>query len=121
MTRRKICKAKTLQVPDNVPKRGVEQYVCPEAERPGRQTKYVPGMIAFHRRSLETVCPEIGAIKLNRLPGETPQEHLSQKNGQGKDRTEISRHIISVLPEAKVRSEKAAKKVRHAACAGHSR
>ena len=67
MTHRKICKAKTIQVPDNVPKRGVEQYVYHEAERPERQTEYAPGMIAFHRRSLETVCPEIGAIKLNRL------------------------------------------------------
>ena len=32
-----------------------------------RQTKYAPGTIAFYRRSLETVFPEIGAIKLNRL------------------------------------------------------
>ena len=30
---RKICKAKTIQVPDSVPKRGVEQYVYHEAER----------------------------------------------------------------------------------------
>ena len=88
---RKICKAKTIQVPDSVPKRGVEQYVYHEAERLERlfkqgysedgemtfetyargwlerQTKYAPGTIAFYRRSLETVFPEIGAIKLNRL------------------------------------------------------
>ena len=32
-----------------------------------RQTKYAPGTIAFYRRSLETVFPEIGAIKLNKL------------------------------------------------------
>ena len=30
---RKICKAKTIHVPDSVPKRGVEQYVYHEAER----------------------------------------------------------------------------------------
>ena len=78
-------------MPDSVPKRGVEQYVYHEAERLERlfkqgysedgemtfetyargwlerQTKYAPGTIAFYRRSLETVFPEIGAIKLNRL------------------------------------------------------
>ena len=88
---RKICKAKTIQVPDSVPKRGVDQYVYHEAERLERlfkqgysedaemtfetyargwlerQTKYAPGTIAFYRRSLETVFPEIGAIKLNKL------------------------------------------------------
>ena len=88
---RKVCKAKTIQVPETVPKRGVEQYVYHEAERLERlfkqgysedaemtfetyargwlerQTKYAPGTIAFYRRSLETVFPEIGAIKLNRL------------------------------------------------------
>ena len=30
---RKICKTKTIQVPDSVPKRGIEQYVYHEAER----------------------------------------------------------------------------------------
>ena len=30
---RKICKAKTIHVPDSVPKRGIEQYVYHEAER----------------------------------------------------------------------------------------
>ena len=88
---RKICKTKTIQVPDSVPKRGIEQYVYHEAERLERlfkqgysedaemtfetyargwlerQTKYAPGTIAFYRRSLETVFPEIGAIKLNEL------------------------------------------------------
>ena len=88
---RKICKTKTIQVPDSVPKRGIEQYVYHEAERLERlfkqgyseddamtfetyargwlerQTKYAPGTIAFYRRSLETVFPEIGAIKLNKL------------------------------------------------------
>ena len=88
---RKICKAKTIQVPEAIPKRGIEQYVYHEAERLERlfkqgysedgemtfetyargwlerQTKYAPGTLAFYRRSLETVFPEIGAIKLNRL------------------------------------------------------
>lgn len=88
---RKICKAKTIQVPESIPKRGIEQYVYHEAERLERlfkqgysedgemtfevyarrwlerQTKYAPGTLAFYRRSLETVFPEIGAIKLNRL------------------------------------------------------
>ena len=30
---RKVCKAKTIQVPETVPKRGIEQYVYHEAER----------------------------------------------------------------------------------------
>ena len=88
---RKVCKAKTIQVPETVPKRGIEQYVYHEAERLerlfkqgysedgemtfetyargwlDRQTKYAPGTLAFYRRSLETVFPEIGAIKLNKL------------------------------------------------------
>ena len=29
---RKICKARTIQAPDSIPKRGVEQYVYHEAE-----------------------------------------------------------------------------------------
>ena len=68
---RKICKAKTIQVPDSIPKRGVEQYVYHEAERLERlfkqgysedaemtfetyargwlerQTKYASGTLAF--------------------------------------------------------------------------
>ena len=68
---RKICKAKTIQVPDSVPKRGVDQYVYHEAERLERlfkqgysedaemtfetyargwlerQTKYASGTLAF--------------------------------------------------------------------------
>ena len=68
---RKICKAKTIQVPDGVPKRGVEQYVYHEAERLERlfkqgysedgemtfetyargwlerQTKYAPAQLRF--------------------------------------------------------------------------
>lgn len=33
----------------------------------GRQTKYAPSTLGFYRRSLETVYPMIGSIKLNRL------------------------------------------------------
>ena len=73
---RKICKAKTIQVPEAIQKRGIEQYVYHEAERLfkqgysedgemtfetyargwlKRQTKYAPGTLAFYRRSLETI------------------------------------------------------------------
>ena len=110
---RKICKAKTIQVPDSVPKRGVEQYVYHEAERLERlfkqgysedaemtfetyargwlerQTKYAPGTIAFYRRSLETVFPEIGAIKLNRLRPIALENLLARQADQGKDGAEI--------------------------------
>ena len=124
---RKVCKAKTIQVPDSIPKRGVEQYVYHEAERLERlfkqgysedaemtfetyargwlerQTKYAPGTIAFYRRSLETVFPEIGAIKLNQAApdcagkpvGEAPQADLPRQADQGKDGSEIPDRRIS--------------------------
>ena len=92
---RKVCKAKTIQVPETGPKRGIEQYVYHEAERLERlfkqgysedaemtfetyargwlerQTKYAPGTIAFYRRSLETVFPEIGAASCALCVGRT--------------------------------------------------
>lgn len=88
---RKISKAKTITVPRTVGGRGIPQYVAHEAEEfekqvksgysedgemtfqeyatrwLGRQTKYAPGTLGFYRRSLETVYPMIGSIKLNCL------------------------------------------------------
>ena len=88
---RKISRAKTITVPDNVHSRSIHQYVAHEAEeferiiKTGycedgemtfqdyssrwleRQTKYAPSTLGFYRRSLERVYPYIGSIKLNRL------------------------------------------------------
>ena len=88
---RKISRAKTIIVPDSVHSRRIQQYVAHEAEeferiiKTGycedsemtfqeytsrwleRQTKYAPSTLGFYRRSLETVYPYIGNIKLNRL------------------------------------------------------
>lgn len=88
---RKISRAKTITVPNCVGGRGIPQYVAHEAEEfeklvksgycedgemmfqeytnrwLGRQTKYAPSTLGFYRRSLETVYPMIGSIKLNRL------------------------------------------------------
>ena len=88
---RKISRAKTISVPDTVHSRSISQYVAHEAEeferiiKTGycedsemtfqeyasrwleRQTKYAPSTLGFYRRSLETVYPYIGNIKLNRL------------------------------------------------------
>ena len=88
---RKISRAKTITVPDSVHSRSISQYVAHEAEeferiiKTGycedsemtfqkyasrwleRQTKYAPSTLGFYRRSLETVYPYIGNIKLNRL------------------------------------------------------
>ena len=88
---KKICKAKTITVPDTVHKRGISQYVAHEAEelerlvKSGfaedrdttfetyatrwleRQVKYAPGTLASYRRMLEQVYPYIGAIKLGEL------------------------------------------------------
>ena len=88
---KKISKAKTIQVPPGVPKRGIGQYVAHAAEelersfKTGyaedgemafeefasrwlkRQTKYAPSTIAAYRRMLEVVYPIIGGIRLNKL------------------------------------------------------
>lgn len=88
---KKICKAKTITVPDSVKPRGIPQYVAHEAEelerlvKSGfaedrdttfeayatrwleRQVKYAPGTLASYRRMLERVYPYIGSIKLGEL------------------------------------------------------
>ena len=88
---KKICKAKTIAVPKSVQKRSIEQYVAHAAEEferefkngysedgemtfreyaerwLARQVKYAQGTLAMYRRSLNTVYPYIGHIKLNRL------------------------------------------------------
>lgn len=88
---KKICKAKTITVPDSVKPRGILQYVAHEAEelerlvKSGysedrdttfetyaarwldRQVKYAPGTLAGYRRMLEVVYPYIGSIKLGEL------------------------------------------------------
>ena len=88
---KKICKAKTITVPDSVKPRGIPQYVAHEAEelerrvKSGysedrdttfetyaarwldRQVKYAPGTLASYKRMLEVVYPYIGAIKLGEL------------------------------------------------------
>ena len=88
---KKICKAKTITVPDSVKPRGIPQYVAHEAEelerlvKSGysedrdttfetyatrwldRQVKYAHGTLASYRRMLELVYPYIGSIKLGEL------------------------------------------------------
>ncbi len=88
---KKICKAKTITVPESVKPRGIPQYVAHEAEelerrvKSGysedrdttfetyatrwldRQVKYAPGTLASYRRMLEVVYPYIGSIKLGEL------------------------------------------------------
>ena len=88
---KKISKAKTIQVPSGVPKRGIFQFVAHAAEelersfKTGyvedgemtfeefasrwlkRQTKYASSTIAAYQRMLEVVYPIIGGIRLNKL------------------------------------------------------
>ena len=88
---KKICKAKTITVPDSVKPRGIPQYVAHEAEELerlvksgysedrdttfetyaarwlARQVKYAPATMASYRRMLEVVYPYIGSIKLGEL------------------------------------------------------
>ena len=107
----KICKAKTITVPDSVKPRGIRQYVAHEAEelerlvKSGfaedrdttfeayasrwleRQVKYAPGTLASYRRMLERVCPYIGAIKLGELRPmalENMMIELRKRTHQGK-------------------------------------
>lgn len=108
---KKICKAKTITVPDSVKPRGIPQYVAHEAEelerlvKSGfaedrdttfeayatrwleRQVKYAPGTLASYRRMLERVCPYIGAIKLGELRPmalENMMIELRKRTHQGK-------------------------------------
>lgn len=88
---RKICRAKTIHIPDTVPKRGIPQYVAHEAEEferfvkngfgedasvrfedyarrwLARQVKYRPSTLASYERMLEVTYPFIGQIPLCRL------------------------------------------------------
>ena len=88
---RKICKAKTITVPDSVRARSIPQYVAHAAEEferfvkngfgedantpfevyaerwLARQVKYSPSTLSSYRRMLETVYPHIGQIPLCKL------------------------------------------------------
>ena len=99
---KKISKAKTIQVPPSVPKRGIGQYVAHAAEELersfktgyaedgemtfeefasrwlNRQTKYAPSTIAAYRRMLEVVYPMIGGIRLNKLRPMALENMLSE-------------------------------------------
>ena len=83
---KKICKAKTIRVPESIPKRGIPQYVAHEAEELerqfktgysedgnmtfeefaerwlARQVRYAPSTLESYRRMLGRVYPFIGAI-----------------------------------------------------------
>jgi len=89
--RKKICKAKTIRVPESIPKRGIRQSVAHEAEELerqfkagysedgnlpfqeyaerwlSRQVRYAPSTLESYHRMLERVYPFIGAIPINRL------------------------------------------------------
>lgn len=99
---KKISKAKTIQVPPGVPRRGIGQHVAHAAEelersfKTGyaedgemtfeefasrwlkRQTKYAPSTIATYRRMLEVVYPMIGGIRLNKLRPMALENMLSE-------------------------------------------
>ena len=88
---KKICKAKTIRVPESIPKRGIRQYVSHEAEELerqfksgygedgnmtfeefaerwlARQVRYAPGTLESYRRMLGRMYPFIGSVPINRL------------------------------------------------------
>ena len=83
--------SRTIDVPQEIPKRGIMQYVHAEAERMEkryrcgmdeddrttfeqyaeswltRQTHYKPSTLAGYKRQLEVVYPYIGGVMLNKL------------------------------------------------------
>ena len=108
---KKICKAKTIQVPLSVPSRSIRQYVMHKAEELerrlkfgfiedsstafqdyaegwlSRQRKYAPSTLASYRRLLEVVYPFIGAIplcKLRPLAIENMLSELRKRKHHGK-------------------------------------
>ncbi|MCH5352591.1 MAG: site-specific integrase [Acutalibacter sp.] len=122
---RKICKAKTITVPDSVTKRGIHQYVAHAAEEMerlikdgfaedgemtfeeyanrwlDRQVKYAPGTIGSYRRMLNRVYPFIGTIQLNKLRPlalENMLTHLRKRENHGKPirETTVQRYLTVV-------------------------
>lgn len=114
---KKICKAKTIRVPEGIPRRGIRQYVAHEAEELerqfksgyaedgnmpfqeyaerwlARQTRYAPATLESYRRMLERVYPFIGAIPINRLRPlalENMLSELRKRKYRGKPITETT-------------------------------
>ena len=123
---KKICKAKTIQVPLSVPSRSIRQYVMHKAEELerrlkfgfiedsstafqdyaegwlSRQRKYAPSTLASYRRLLEVVYPFIGAIPLCKLRPLAIENMLSQlrkrKNHRGQPvRESTVQHYLSAV------------------------
>ena len=123
---KKICKAKTIQVPLSVPSRSIRQYVMHKAEELerrlkfgfiedsstafqdyaegwlSRQRKYAPSILASYRRLLEVVYPFIGAIPLCKLRPLAIENMLSQlrkrKNRRGQPvRESTVQHYLSAV------------------------
>lgn len=123
---KKICKAKTIQVPLSVPSRSIRQYVMHKAEELerrlkfgfiedsstafqdyaegwlSRQHKYAPSTLASYRRLLEVVYPFIGAIPLCKLRPLAIENMLSQlrkrKNRRGQPvRESTVQHYLSAV------------------------
>lgn len=123
---KKICKAKTIQVPLSVPSRSIRQYVMHKAEELerrlkfgfiedsstafqdyaegwlSRQRKYAPSTLASYRRLLEVVYPFIGAIPLCKLRPLAIENMLSQlrkrKNRRGQPvRESTVQHYLSAV------------------------
>lgn len=123
---KKICKAKTIQVPLSVPSRSIRQYVMHKAEELerrlkfgfiedsstafqdyaegwlSRQRKYASSTLASYRRLLEVVYPFIGAIPLCKLRPLAIENMLSQlrkrKNRRGQPvRESTVQHYLSAV------------------------
>lgn len=112
--------SRTIDVPQEIPKRGIMQYVHAEAERMEkryrcgmdeddrttfeqyaeswltRQTHYKPSTLAGYKRQLEVVYPYIGGVMLNKLRPlileEMCAELRKRKNRRGEPVCEATVH-----------------------------
>lgn len=112
--------SRTIDVPQEIPKRGIMQYVHAEAERMEkryrcgmdeddrttfeqyaeswltRQTHYKPSTLAGYKRQLEVVYPYIGGVTLNKLRPlileEMCAELRKRKNRRGEPVCEATVH-----------------------------
>lgn len=116
---RKICRSKTILVPENIPRRRISQYVTHEAEELERefrygfsedadtafevyaekwlnhQTRYKPATLAGYRAMLKVCYPVIGGVRLRNIRPLTIEElagKLRKRKFRGETITEQTVH-----------------------------
>ena len=110
---KKICKAKTIRVPESIPKRGIRQYVAHEAEELerqfktgygedgnlpfqeyaerwlARQVRYAPGTLESYRRMLEHLVKPAPSDCSGEYAGRTAEAEIPWQTHWGGHGAEI--------------------------------